>query len=286
MKHHPIVLLAIVLLVGACQPQRIHVDSPQAFLDALGPNRSLVLRGDVRYTLDDLPRGVSHYYRWDGVMPDQMGLVIRHCEGLAIMAEPTDEPAHIVTAHPYANVLSFENCQQLTLVNLKVGHHPDPGYCSGGVLALTDCDGVRIGNTTLYGCGTDGLMLRRVNDLTVEDSVIENCVYGLLSADGCNGLTFRRSIFRDTKEFYGFVLRDTVDVRLQDCRIESIVTYRNSALFETNLTVEAGRILMTGGSIRGNTAAHLVRPEGMLVLDGVDVRNNSWQRSLDVRAIE
>ena len=155
------------------------------------------------------------------------------------------------------------------------------------MLGLEACEDVWVANTTLYGCGTEGLTLVGVDNLTFIDSVIERCTYGLVSTYDCDGLTFVRSIFRDTERFYGFALRDTVNVTLEDCQIENnIVVGDDSALFTTNLTVEAGQARMTGGSIVGNAVMSLVRPEGMLVLDGVDARENSYQESVNFPSAE
>jgi len=294
MKRFAMSALMVGVLVAGCEPagppemttkpDLIYVNSAQEFVDALGPMRILVLQGGALYRLNDLPRGVSDFYRWEEAIPGQAGLVVRNCDDLTIQAAEGDE-AHIVTIHPYANVLSFENCDRLRLENLKIGHNPNPGYCTGGVLGLEDCEEVWIANTTLYGCGTEGLTLMRVNNLTFVGSESERCTYGLMTTFECDGLTFRRSVFRDTQEFYGFALHDTVNVTFEDCRIENnIVGGDNSALFSTNLTVEAGRVRMTGGTIIGNAVTNLVRPEGMLLLKDVDVRENFYQRSLDISA--
>ena len=289
MKHSFMSVLVVGLLMMGCDapapptPMPIRdvrqINSAQEFIDALGPRRTLILQGNVLYRLDDLPRGVSDFYRWEEAIPGQAALIVRNCDSLTIMAATDDDPAHIVTAHPYANVLGFENCRSLRLGNLKLGHNPDPGYCTGGVLGLEGCDDAAVSKTTLYGCGTEGLTLTGVDNLRIVDSVIEQCSYGLLTAYDCDGLTFVRSVFRDTEEFYGFALQDTVNVLLEDCRIEdNIVGGHGGALFTTNLTVAAGRIRMTGGSIVGNKVTKLVRPEGMLLQNGVDVRDNLHQQ--------
>ena len=297
MKRLAMSVLIVGVVVAGCEPGRpplvstapdpIYVDSAQEFIDALGPKRILVLKGNAMFRLNDLPRGVSDYYRWEEAIPGQAGLIVRNCDDLTIKAAKTDDLAHIVTIHPYANVLSFENCDRLTLENLKIGHNPNPGYCTGGVLGLEDCEEVSVSGSILYGCGTEGLTLVRVDDLTFVDSVIERCTYGLVSTIGCDGLVFRRSVFRDTEEFYGFALRDTVNVVLEDCEIvNNIVGGNDSSLFTTNLTVEAGRVRMTGGSIVGNAVTNLVHPEGMLLLNDVDVRENFYQESVNFPSAE
>jgi hypothetical protein len=288
MRHLALLVLFVGVLVAGCdpvappsstgKPDLIYVSSAQEFIDALGPMRTLVLRGDVMYRLNLLPRDVSDYYRWEEAIPGQAGLVVSNCDDLTIKALPGQGAAHIATIHPYANVLSFENCKRLRLENLKIGHDPNPGYCTGGVLGLENCQDVWIAWTILYGCGTEGLTLTSVDDMTFVDSVIEQCTYGLLTAYDCDGLTFRQSIFRDTEEFHGFALTDTINVVLEDCRIENnTIPGDSAALFTTNLTVPRGQVRMTGGALVGNTVPALVRPEGMLVLDGVDVRENSHQ---------
>ncbi len=259
----------------------IEVGSAQELLDALGPNRTLKLRAGVEYRLDGLERGVAEFYRWEEALTDQYELVIRNCRNLTLEGPALDK-ALIVTAHAYANVLHFENCSGLTLSNLTIGHAPDPGYCSGGVVAITDSADILIEASTLFGCGTEGLTLRGVRNLTAHRITITECTYGIVSARQCEGLTFRDCRFFDNQEHRGFVLTDTTGVRLTNCILtENTVNRFGQALFKTNLTTPDARIDIVGGRINDNVAPKLARPADMVVLQDVVVLSNSWQGAGD-----
>ncbi len=275
-------LLCAGLFVAGCDEGTvIEVGSAQELLDALGPNRTLKLRADVEYRLDGLERGVAEFYRWEEVLADQYELIVRDCENLTIEGA-AGETARIVTAHPYANVLHFENCSGLTLSNLTMGHAPDPGYCSGAVVAITDGADVVIEGATLFGCGMDGLSLRNVRGLLVARTTIKECTYGIVAARACSDLTFRDCRFVDNEEYYGFELADTTGVRLINCVMtNNMVSEYGQALFKTNLTTPDGQVVIRGGLITGNNAPQLAKPADMVILQDVSETNNSWQNADD-----
>ena len=257
----------------------VEVASMQAFLDALGPNRTLQLAGNVEYRLEAAERGVSDYYQWREVADGQYQLIVRNCDGLTIQG-PVNEPAYIVTEHPYATVLQFDNCSELTLANLEIGHDPTPGFCIGAVVGLTDCADVSISDCVLFGSGTEGLRMENVAALTVSRSVITECTSRILTANSSRELTFIDCQFVDNKQYGGFNLTDTVGVRLTDCAIErNLVSEYGGGLFRINLTVDEARVVIEGGRIEENDAPLLCDPAGMVTHTDVSIVNNSWQPS-------
>jgi hypothetical protein len=283
-------MLLLVAVLTGCQstgPAEQADDRPvystktvDELISAVGPNRIIELDPEVTYRLDQAMRGVSDYYTWGNPLRDQHELVIRNCPSLTIRSAGP-ERAHIVTAHAYAYVLSFKNSDDLTLAGLKLGHAPDPGYCSGGVVAIDHTSRVTIRGCQLYGCGTDGLQLVGVRGLDFERSIIEDCSYGILSANDCRDLWFVGSTFRQCREFYGFAFSNSIGLSFEDCIVDGNTFPRRAGgqgLFFTNLNTPEAVIAFKGGRISGNRAGMLVQPEGMLSLDGAVLENNTFEK--------
>jgi hypothetical protein len=260
------------------EKQTIRVDSVQAFIEALGPDRVIVIEAGTTIRLDEAPRGRGEFFRWveHRFVKEKYDFVILDCPNLEVRAAEGERPL-VCTKHDYANVLRFENCRGLTLRGLRVGHDPEPAQCFGAAAAFENCESVTISDCILYGSGTEGLTLSKVKKLTVEHTVIEKCTSGLLSASDCEDLTFRKSTFRDTPGFFGFDFRDSAGIRFLDCVVENVRTDAlGDALFKTNLNVEEARIVFDRGAIRKSRAVALCRPADMLKTVDTELADNTW----------
>ena len=87
----------------------------------------------------------------------------------------------------YATVFSFENCSDLTLFGLTMGH-TEQGSCEGSVLRFSGCTGVELDKMDLYGCGVYGIeALDGSGDIHVRESEIRDCEYGPFSFEDTAG---------------------------------------------------------------------------------------------------
>ena len=129
------------------------------------------------------------------------------------------EKVVISTESPYAKVLAFEGCADITIRGLTCGHEVEPGYCTGSVIYLYDSYNVGIDNCRLYGSGTYGVEAYQASTLWVEDSELFDCTYGLVELSSVDVASFRNCTFRDSREFSMFSFHDSYDVLLQDCQI-------------------------------------------------------------------
>ncbi|MCQ2558491.1 MAG: right-handed parallel beta-helix repeat-containing protein [Oscillospiraceae bacterium] len=84
----------------------------------------------------------------------------------------------IVTQPRYANVLNYVSCSGVTLENVYLGHTPEQGTCSGGVLNLQDSDHIILESCDLYGCGILGIQAWNVQYLNVQNTLIHDCSSG------------------------------------------------------------------------------------------------------------
>ena len=118
---------------------------------------------------------------------DGRELIIRNIHGLTLRGE---SGAHLVVDAAYANVLSFENCDNIRIENLTLGHAVEKGFCTGGVIYLRNCNNVEIVNCDLYGCGTYGIEALDCSNVKVENTVIRDCSYGGLTLSYCDDVQF------------------------------------------------------------------------------------------------
>ncbi len=260
----------------------ITVKTAGEFVKALGSDRIIELAaGD--YLLTEVKRGVGPSYRWNENIGGGYELIIRNTEHLTIRGAGK-EPAHIVTKDEYATVLNFDTCKDVELVNLKLGHAVAKGACSGGVVKVENCAGMRLERCDLYGSGIHGLELKKVQDLAFVESIIEDCSYGLVVAQDCQGLRFEKAIFRGCQDMYGFDLTDCLKVELKDCMIaDNLLGRDGQTLFKTNLSDKDMAMHVTGGTIKHNAAKALVNVPEMLVVEGAMVEGNSWQAAPSVQ---
>lgn len=166
----------------------IHVDSVEALLEAIAPDANIVVEPgyyDLTAFLQDYPNARDqdewddkHPYVKLGAVFDGVEVTIRDVSGLSISGGAFD-PAEteLVTEPRYAAVLNFENCADVELACLTLGH-TETGDCSGNVLDFVDCRDIRLRTMDLYGCGVYGVGAYGCGDLTVSNSTIRDCSCG------------------------------------------------------------------------------------------------------------
>ena len=115
-----------------------------------------------------------------------------------------EEQIDFLTGSAYSDVLHISNSKKITLKNLNLGHKPPvkSGYCEGGVISLSECDGITIDNCTMFGCGTIGIYAYNVSNLVCTNSTIKDCTEDLVYLVTAEGVLFQDCTFisRDFEE--------------------------------------------------------------------------------------
>ncbi len=229
----------------------VRVSSAEELLRAIEPGAEVVLAPgvyDLSAYLGGEEKEISPYVSsvWEG---DGPGVVIRDVEGLCIRGEAGSRP-EIVTEHRYADVLRFENCGDIILQDLVLGHTPEQGECAGAVLSLEGCRDLYFSGLDLYGCGTYGIAGSYTTGLLAEDCLIRDCSYGAVDAMFSSDLRFRSSSFRGCS---GFELLNAYASMLyfEDCSFEDNT---GSGLFYVN---EGGGLSFMGCSFGAQETAHI-----------------------------
>lgn len=130
-----------------------------------------------------------------------------------------DALPEIVSESPHANVINFKNCKNVKLDGVIAGHAVQKGSCSGGVINLDNSSNIEILNCHLYGCGTYGLTTYDSNYITLTNSEIYECSYGLVDLYRSNHFEFNNCTFKDSEEFNMLGIHDCNNVKFQNCII-------------------------------------------------------------------
>ena len=212
------------------------VSTPDEFIAAIGSDRTIHVSGGTF----DLTTASSYggdtgneKCDWEEVF-DGSQLVIRNVKNLTITGDGK-AGTQIATQPRYAQVLAFQNCENIAVSNFTAGHTPETGSCVGGVVYLDGCTGVSIRDVGLYGCGVIGVYTQNCRDVTIANSDIYECSYQGVNFQDSTGIRVANCRFYDLgkKEDWGadtvFMLNNCSDVQVADCeiydsRVDSFIT--------------------------------------------------------------
>ena len=82
-----------------------------------------------------------------------------------------DGDCHIVVEPAYAYVMHFINCKNINLENITMGH-TSVGFCTGGVVGMTNCCEMSIDGCDLYGCGAYGIIANHSKDIIIRETAL------------------------------------------------------------------------------------------------------------------
>ena len=180
----------------------VTVFSIEQMLNALKPGQTVIL-GEGTYNVTrfyenavEADNGLwfDHWcFNWGTLcIFDLQDITLRAQEGVKV---------ELVTEDPYAGVLSFVNCENMEISGLTMGHHVEPGHCTGDVIELDYCRNVRLSDMDLYGCGTYGLSADHCIGVNLYRCLIRECSYGIVHTFVCDDLTFDSCTMRDCGGF-------------------------------------------------------------------------------------
>ena len=174
----------------------VHVSTLEQMIENIAPDTQILL-APGRYNLSDT---LTELYAKEGghfnesrefvridETYDGLELVITGVNGISIASESCSAAdTEIVTDPRYANVLCFENCSDIGLMDLTMGHS-DTGDCAGDVLHFIQCSDIVLSGLDLYGCGVYGINTSECTLLTCFDSTIRDCENGALELYDAQG---------------------------------------------------------------------------------------------------
>ena len=203
--------------------QEVTVSNVEELFAALGSNKHIKLKPGT-YNFSDLKQGYSESKNvyWEEVF-DGNELVLDGIYNLTLVGLG-DKPVEIVVEPRYADVLTFLNCNKISLKNIKAGHTMEKGDCTGGVLNFNSSKDIDISNSIFYGCGTYGIIAEYSENLKFDKSIIEECTYGAMTISDCKDFTFTDSIIRKCENFNLIEINSSSNIFYDKCEINDINT--------------------------------------------------------------
>lgn len=148
---------------------------------------------------EENPAGVLY-----GGYEDELEFYVNNLENLKIMSKDSKNRAEIVCVPRYAQVMTFENCRNVTVEDVIMGHTIEQGVCSGDVIAFSGSSRCQVTNCDLYGCGAYGLNFMGAEYVTVTNTKIHDCSYGCVESYGSEYIFFDSCEFVDCREYTMF----------------------------------------------------------------------------------
>lgn len=245
-------VLTLALAVSGCtkedgdvapdeeEQEAIVVSSTKELLDAIEPDANIVIKKGTYNFTEDLDGIVGDDYSkfnkkhkyvkiedcYDGVQ-----IVIEGVDGLTISGQDGKD-IELQVEPRYADVLTFRECSNVALNNLTIGHTKEQGSCEGEVLQFEDSEKITLTDLDLYGCGTYGICSMGSEEITMSDSIIRDCSYGILDMRNSDA-SFKSCEFTGCEGF-NLIEVSSSDLTFSKCTFEDnagsgeFITYYNN----------------------------------------------------------
>jgi len=127
----------------------------------------------------------------------------------------------IYTPSSEVSVLSFKNCENVTLDNIDAGHKTTELSCIANVIDIENSENFIIKNSYLYGSGYIGIYGNNVKKLSIVKTTITECSSELLYLDNCMNTTIDSCVLSKTKG--GFTISNCLNLTISNSEISEIV---------------------------------------------------------------
>lgn len=237
--------------------QYIRVTTAEQFLNSIISGINILVAKDTEINLTPILENKKWwdknyaYFKWRAAGNTEVGpaqaiiseavddgrqLTIANYKKMIIRGEGN---SRIVVEPRYAFCLNFKNCEQISIMNLTIGHTTG-GHCEGGVIGVKGGWRISLHKCDLYGCGTYGLQLDDTRDFSMYGSNIHDCTYGIMTLQHVEYAKFERCDFFRNKEFTLIDSQDS-NVNFWDCRFYDNGT---SPLFNFNQEFSLGNCVI------------------------------------------
>lgn len=252
------------------QIQEELIDNEYNFIKLIGSNKRLLLNVEKIFDI----AGLSNIYNNKNIefreVHDGKELIIKNVENLEIIGNNLNYLNEIITLPEYGFVLVFENCKKILIKNMKLGHGPTSGHCTGGVLKFVNCEDIKIENAILYGSGTTGIDASNTKKLYCNKININTCTYNIMNIESCLVVFFSNSTFSKNKQFDLINIGSTKNCTFDNCIFEDNFSEENLFNFSYN---QNNSIDIFNSIIRNNTIKNLSNKLELLNLKNTTIQN-------------
>jgi hypothetical protein len=255
--------------------KRVQVRDVAELFAAIAPNTTIELVGGpfvLPATVDDAPRGNAHVRvieEWQNAVVELDGVHNLHLRAVGV-------PVRVLGASP-GDVLRLRNCKDVCIDGLVLGHVDGLDFgCSAPVVTLHDCDGVRLRDCELFGCGTEGVVAERSHRLAMERCDVHTCRFGVVRFTNCRDLRFAATQFRDCAMVWdsgGLSFIDCAAVAFDGCTVRGMTQDDGARVPLFGVQMDEA-IAFRRGAIVGNRCPRVATSKLLLVRHETDERDN------------
>ncbi len=257
------------------------VKTPDEFVDAIGSNRTIHLQSPIFYLSNISSSRNNTFFSIKGETEDEHELTIQGVTNLKIVGIG-DKPVEICIKPEEGDVLSFVNCNSVTIENIDAGHGPTKGGCDGGVFNFNNCKDINIVNSIMYGSGTYGITAVEVSNLLVTNSVIRGCSRMILYLENSQNIDFKNCLFTENETQFSSLISiiNCINVKFENTKITRNILnsesdeYSSYHLFEISKSMG---VTITNGEIRNNYCDYMANKPNVFDLKNTTIENNLFR---------
>lgn len=179
-----------------------YVNSIKELAAAIVPGAVIEL-GEGTYTMEPEngdPQTNNSYCLWTN-LGDGYELVIRDVSNVTIRGAGMDK-TRLESEPRDATVLSLHNCKNVTLEGFTAGHTQGADMCEGNVIDVYESESVTLKSLGLYGCGSIGVNAQDSQKLKIVETDIYDCSSEGLSLCNVRNCVMENSTVRDLNGAY------------------------------------------------------------------------------------
>ena len=255
--------------------EMVTVKTVDELLAAIASDVEIVLEPGTYVLSDakDYGKAGTDFYGWKEVY-EGWALILTGVENLTIRGGGLHVTT-IETQPRHANVITLENCKNVTMEDFTAGHTRYQGECGGGVVRMQNSADITMNRLGLFGCGVVGLDVELCSNVYANDCNIFECSASAAWINSSRYVTLSGCrIYSIGNEPYGgytfLQVNDSADVLVEKSRLSdstlncltatfnSSLTLRNN-LFENNRPQSSafdgtrGSLILDGNKFEGNT---------------------------------
>lgn len=228
------------------EEEAVHVDNVADFLEAIKPGATIVWEpgyynfseytDEVWSKQKDLWNESHTYVRLEECFDGGVEVVIQNVDSLSILGDIESAiPTELVVKTRYGEVLGFENCHQIFLSGLTMGH-TDEGTCMESVLSFSGSEDIHLSAMDLYGCGMYGFTADNGSgDIYLQSSTIRECEGGPFYIYDTKGtIEFRDCWLKDSNSGGYYEDNEETELSFYECNFGQYET--NMWMFRNDVT--------------------------------------------------
>jgi hypothetical protein len=259
----------------------ITVDNADEFVDAIGPDRTIQLKGSTIYLSNVASSKRNTYFQFAEIWEGEHELVITGVSNMKIIGLG-DKPVEINAKPEEGDVISFLNCSNIIIENVDAGHGPTKGGCDGGVFNFSNCKNITIDKSIMYGSGTFGIAAKDVEGLICKNSTIRGCSRSILVLENCNNSEFNNCDLTENETEYGNLINieNCIGIKFNNCDITRNITrlsgedeWSQYSMFEI---LKSMNISLVDCIIKNNSCDYLANKPNSFEFSNSKMENNNF----------